>query len=231
MEILNVLHSEPHWEICTSCANEVVRLYNEKWCYDCHTLRQTRTQEELRITQALAKALGPRGIAKYTFDRFQESPGNSLALRCAQDFNPDSINLFLFGPCGVGKTHLIGSIFQKFTRLGKRTLWATTRDINRTLRNRLPEEEKARIGEYVDAELLVVDDLGIGVDTPFTIAALCEIVDRRWERNRHGLAITSNFSLDLLAAKIGEDRLVSRIAGQCQIVEIKDHDHRLDKRK
>lgn len=44
-----------------------------------------------------------------------------------------------------------------------------------------------------------------------------------------GLIITSNLSLDNLRARFADDRLTSRIAGMCKILEITGADRRLGK--
>ena len=75
-------------------------------------------------------------------------------------------------------------------------------------------------------ETLVLDDFGVGRNgSDFVLENLYFLIDR-WHRNlKKGLIITSNKSLEDIG-KI-DDRLSSRIAGMCRIVEVKGADGRL----
>ncbi len=89
-----------------------------------------------------------------------------------------------------------------------------------------PAQEQAAIDELVCAEVLVLDDLGMGADSAFSRQILQEILDRRNFNEVGGLLINSKYSLDELAAKLADDSIPSRLAGMCQVIEVKGEDRR-----
>jgi DNA replication protein DnaC len=89
-----------------------------------------------------------------------------------------------------------------------------------------PMQEQAIIDEWALAKVLVLDDLGNGPDTLFTRQIVQEILDRRSFRDIGGLVVTTKFSLDQLAAKLGDDSIPSRLGGMCDVIEIQGKDRR-----
>jgi DNA replication protein DnaC len=85
--------------------------------------------------------------------------------------------------------------------------------------------EEEVIGEYSNVSLLILDDLGAEKSSEFTIQSLYLIIDRRYSEIRPTI-ITSNLSLGQISEKVG-DRIASRIAGMCRVVELKGRDRRL----
>jgi DNA replication protein DnaC len=73
----------------------------------------------------------------------------------------------------------------------------------------------------------VLDNLGPGLDTPFSRQILQEILDHRENHDRAGLLVTSRYSLDDLAAKLADDAIPSRLAGLCEVIQIGGRDGRL----
>jgi DNA replication protein DnaC len=90
-----------------------------------------------------------------------------------------------------------------------------------------PEQEQAAIDRYIQLEVLVLDDLGVGPDTPFNRQVLQEILDARDFRDRSGLVISSKYNLNDLARKLNDDSIPSRLSGMCQIIEVKGVDCRV----
>lgn len=89
--------------------------------------------------------------------------------------------------------------------------------------------------ELVSADLLVLDDLGTEKITHWTREILFDILDRRFEGKRPTV-ITSNLALaDLekrLTSEPGDpygERIASRIAGSCVVLEVKAADYRRKK--
>jgi chromosomal replication initiator protein len=104
--------------------------------------------------------------AKYTLDEFVVGPSNQLAFQAAQQvaqhpgqqYNP----LFLHGHCGLGKTHLLQGICQKFAKLhpGKKWLFMTgeqfTNEFLEAIKTHKTDAFRKRIR---NADLLVIDDV------------------------------------------------------------------------
>jgi DNA replication protein DnaC len=91
--------------------------------------------------------------------------------------------------------------------------------------SRVGEEDVLR--KYSRVPLLFLDDLGVQLDTDWSLSVLDQIVERRWNAEKH-LTVTSNLSLEELYQKEGVARIASRIAGMClSVVELKGKDRRL----
>jgi chromosomal replication initiator protein len=114
------------------------------------------------VPQTPATVINPR----YTLEEFVVGPCNQLAYHAAlqvaqhpgQQFNP----LFIHGHCGLGKTHLLQGICQRFARLhpGKKWLYLTgeqfTNEFLEALKNHKTDAFRKRIR---NADLLVIDDV------------------------------------------------------------------------
>jgi DNA replication protein DnaC len=88
----------------------------------------------------------------------------------------------------------------------------------RRLRGLRGHEEADEIDTLASKRLLIIDDIGVGRGTEYTLAVLYEIIEERIHRGIHGLVMTSNLGLEDIAHKFGDDRLTSRIAGSCRML-------------
>jgi DNA replication protein DnaC len=189
--------------------------------------RQNHYRNSSRRDRLVRLLGGEKPCLDFTFERFQVDDGNRLAFERARSFDPTHDNLYLWGPCGVGKTHLGSAVarrcFDETLSVELLRPW----QLSRRTRMKEPADEEAAINEIVDAEVLVFDDLGTGTASEYHRQTLQEVLDGRTSRHRAGLLVTSKYSLDQLAAKFGEDTIPSRLAGLCEVIGIKGTDHRL----
>jgi len=200
---------------CATCAEALEAQHQEQ--------RWARELEE-RLVTLLG---GVRPYREFTFQRYQVTHENRAALARARDFDPFAHSLYLWGPCGVGKTHLA---YAAARRCFERTLSVVilpAYQLSRRVRMKDPDQEQASIDHFIGADVLLLDDLGAGTETTFGRQVLQEILDARNYRDQAGLIVTSAYSLDALAQKMGHDAIASRLAGMCQIVEIRGTDYRL----
>jgi DNA replication protein DnaC len=196
-------------------------------CIESERNAEERMRQGLRLRNRIRSVLGSRPAYEFTFDRFAVSPENRSAYETAIAFDPRLRNLYLWGACGVGKTHLAYAIARRALEVGQAAVVTTPPRISRRLRMREPDEEQSILDRLIRADVLVIDELGIGHETAFLKQILQEILDGRTFDNRSGLVITSKFSLDALAAHLKEDAIPSRLAGRCVTVEMGGLDHRL----
>lgn len=206
----------------------------DRRCPACQeTFEQARSKEQqaLRHRKRLVEILGgEKPYREFTFERYQVEPGNELAFRRCREFNPATENLYLWGACGVGKTHLA---FATARRCFEETLAVVIQpagQLSRKVRMKDPSQEQATIEELMKAEALVLDDLGAGTDTAFSRHLLQEILDGRDFNDRRGLVVTSKYSLDQLAAKLADDSIPSRLCGMCQRIQVNGNDRRVSQR-
>jgi DNA replication protein DnaC len=82
------------------------------------------------------------------------------------------------------------------------------------------------IDQYSNYDVLVLDDLGVNKPTEFVIQVFDMIVDFRYKSRGRKTIITSNLTLNELAEKY-DDRIASRIAGMCEVLEVVGEDRRM----
>jgi DNA replication protein DnaC len=201
-------------------------------CIAASEVRRRNEQREIAHRRSLIRFLGgEKPYREFTFERFKVTPGNRLAYERAFHFDPATENLYLWGPCGVGKTHLAYAVARRCIEETLAVTLVRPGQLSRKTRMKDPEQEQAAIDELVSADALLLDDLGMGPDTAYSRQILQEILDGRDFQDRAGLVITSKYSLSDLACKMNDDTIASRLAGMCSVIEIRGSDGRLANRK
>lgn len=200
-------------------------------CSDCErtataTIRERTRQFQLHL-RLIKLAGGEKPYREFRFESFEVTPSNELAYARAKGFNPVRENLYLWGSCGVGKTHLAFAIARRFCEEGRSVDVLRPPQFMRRVRLKEPDEEQRAITGISRAEVLVIDDLGIGNDTAYARQIFQEILDGRDYNYLSGLVVTSKYSLDALAAKLDDDTISSRLAGMCRVTEVGGPDRRL----
>jgi DNA replication protein DnaC len=164
------------------------------------------------------------------------------ATRFADEFPSIPKGLCLIGPPGIGKTHLAVAVLRRviLTR-GARGLFYDTRDLLRVIRStynplvRTAEMDVLR--PVMEADLLVLDDLGSEKTSEWVEETMNLIVNTRYNERRHTL-FTSNYEdtpedaadvdhrVETLKERIGF-RIHSRLHEMCEFVEYDGADYRL----
>lgn len=189
---------------------------------ECFLCRERAEQERVEVEKARAwdiKRLGGlKAYEAFTFAKY----GNQAAIdKC--DGYPD-LNLYIWGAAGVGKTHLATAIVRQF----KDGIVVKPQHIFRKLRGlKSGDEEQAVIDKLARKAHIVIDDLGVEKSSAFSLSALYEIIEARDMNYAKGLIVTSNLSLAGLSERLGDDRITSRLAGLCKVVQITGNDWRL----
>jgi DNA replication protein DnaC len=119
--------------------------------------------------------------------------------------------LVLSGDTGTGKTHQAVAALRVIAteRPGLRWQATTHPDLGDELRPKSDNSHEYALDAYLDAELLVLDDLAAGMSTPWTADCIQRLADRRWTR-RMATIYTTNLGADQLRDAVG-DRVVSRL--------------------
>lgn len=107
-----------------------------------------------------------RFSTEYTFENFVVGKSNELAQRAslAVANNPGQINnpLFLYGPSGLGKTHLLFAIMHEARRLypNMNILYVTSEEFGNAMIDSLANKTTSRFrSKYRSIDLLLVDDI------------------------------------------------------------------------
>lgn len=144
--------------------------------------------------------------------------------------------LLLIGPPGVGKTHLaVATLREVVLSKGIRGLYFDTRTLLSTIRSTFnPVTRKSEadvLGQVMEAELLVLDDLGAERPTDWVEETMNLIVNTRYN-DRRPTIFTSNYEdvpdtddLESLLVRVGF-RMHSRLREMCEFLEYGGPDYR-----
>lgn len=198
-------------------------------------------RERLRIARLFASAHIPRAYETDTFADYEVTGGNKGAVDAARMMVDGEIGgLFVYGVRGTGKTKLAAIIANERARAGKAVLFASVPDLMADIRASFDGGKTAETVRTVkETPFLVLDDLGSEKMTEWVGEQLFCIVNHRYNE-RLQTVVTSNYSPTEIIAHMATvdrrgsviddmqgQRIMSRIYGMCERVEIKGADWRM----
>ena len=148
-------------------------------------------------------------------DRDRIAKNVQLLREFAKDFDSRiGENWLLFGPTGLGKTHLSTSIAVEVIKSGHSVVYES---VNRVIS---AFEEKRfggdysgdRVRKYSDCDLLIIDDLGTEVTNQFTVSCLYSLINERLVKNLSTI-INTNLGQGEIRDRY-TDRIASRLFGE-----------------
>ena len=147
-----------------------------------------------RTARHLAEARLPQGKTLGTFD-FTATPMISLArinaLAQGDSWLDTGTNILLFGPPGVGKSHVSAALGHALVEAGHRVLFTRTTDLVQQLQTARQELRLAAAIEKLDKyRLLILDDLSYVRKSQPETSVLFELISARYERR--SILITAN---------------------------------------
>ncbi|WP_302816301.1 ATP-binding protein [Selenomonas flueggei] len=240
-------------ERCKGCTGEVckqpsqgmipvVEVHDGRFCYALRRCRHERNRlARLRISRLFASARVPRAYEGDTFTDYIVTAENKDAVDAAHMMVADEIKgLFLHGEKGTGKTKLTAIIANERAGAGKPVLFASVPDLMADIRASFASGGTSeRVQAVKETPFLVLDDLGAEKMTEWVGEQLFCIVNHRYNEQLPTV-VTSNYSptqiirhmatVDARGNVIDDmqgQRIMSRIYGMCERVEIKGADWRM----
>jgi len=137
----------------------------------------------------------------------------------AENFDMDSTSLYFYGRTGLGKTHLSLAIANEVIKKGYSVIYGSVIGfLNKMEREKFGRTETFETENIlIDADLLILDDLGAEFQTSFTVSAIYNIINSRIARGVPTI-ISSNLDLEELKSRYPES-VASRIIGTYATVQ------------
>lgn len=196
-------------------------------------------QGDLRRRQRIAAAGIPKRYIHCTLDSFIERTTlQKVAKERVQEFADtwpnQSKGPLLVGPCGVGKTHLAVAVLKEIIRTGKqgRLLFRNFQELIQDIQASFDSDEVPSKSELLrpllEADLLVLDELGSQKPTTFVQDILYYVINTRYNDER-STVFTTNYpdegKDETLTDRIGA-RLRSRLFEMAMQVRMDGRDYR-----
>lgn len=155
---------------------------------------EVSSRRQKRIVRHIQESKLPAGKTLDTFDFKVAKSINAAQIKALAENNgwvKQANNLVIFGPSGVGKTHLASAIAYRMIEQGSRALFTSTTSLVQRLQKAKNEfklqEYLVKLGRY---PLLILDDIGYVKKTELETSVLFELIADRYENS--SLIITSN---------------------------------------
>ena len=152
----------------------------------------------------------------------------------AHQFGKRPSNLLLFGDPGLGKTHLSAAIAREVSEKGFSVVYDTAGHVfERFEQQKFSREEdeivSSDVARILNADLLILDDLGTEMTTAFVQSALYQIINTRLMEKKSTI-ISTNLSPEKLALRYSA-QIASRIEGEYEMLPFVGEDIRKQKRE
>jgi DNA replication protein DnaC len=198
-----------------------------------------------RGAQLVGAARIPRRYEHCRFDSFDlVDPALEAPLAIAREWFerwPDRIEhgLLFAGAPGTGKTHLAVAILRELAeRKGAHVIFAEQRELLKELQatfDQTGRSEAEVLAPVLDAEVLLLDDLGAGRTTPWAQDVMHDVLAHRYNRRLPTLMTTNRAMGDEEGGQQAEglplrdrlgDALMSRLYEMCLLVPVTAKDFR-----
>ena len=212
----------------------------------CSCLRQLCAQEQIAELSKLLD-LGEQSFDTFSLDFYSPLPwpGEELSPRENMEFILEVCsnyarkfgkfyfhNLFLTGAPGLGKTFLSACIARTVSEQGFSVVYDTAVNVFARFEEQKFARDREEAGEakdetrrYLGCDLLILDDLGSELTTPFVQSALYTLINSRLSSDRRTV-ISSNLSMDQVRQRY-TPQIASRLEGEYRVLPFYGDDIRL----
>lgn len=219
-----------HWESQAKLAAE------HRWSYPEYlaslSSQEVALRTEKRIARHVKEAKLLPGKTLSSFDFKAAKSVNAAQISALADDTArvrNAHNLVIFGPSGVGKSHLASAIAHRLIEHGIRALFITTTTLVQKLQQarasyRLPEA----IAKLSNIPLLVLDDIGYVKKDDAETSVLFELIADRYEST--SLIITANQPFSewdhIFPSSSMAVAAIDRLVHHATIINIQDNSYR-----
>ena len=187
----------------------LMALYNAETTRDLSTLLQTGDEEFDRFDLSL-------------YDepyRAQMAQTLRFCRHFAEDFTPGAPSLLLQGGTGLGKTFLSGCIARTVAGMGYSVAYESAAAALGAFEaakfqrfSEAGEQAGAKVEQYLSCDLMILDDLGTEMISPYSVSALYTLINTRLSREKTTIISTNCTDADL--KRNYTPQILSRIEGE-----------------
>ena len=189
-------------------------------------------REQRRIQRNLIESKLPIGktLDRFEFKNLSSITGAQMAAFAeTKSWIEEAHNLILFGPSGVGKTHLAAAIGRRLVEHGKRVLFVKTTALVQKLQLAYHEHKlQDLIDKLAKYDLLILDDIGYVKKTESETSVLFDLIADRYESK--SLLITANQPFDkwdtIFPNNIIATAAIDRLIHHATIINVDEQSYR-----
>lgn len=197
---------------------------------------EVKSKQSKRVAMGIQIAHFPSVRTLDDFDfKFQPSVDAKLVKELATGrFVANAENVMLFGPPGVGKTHLAIGLGRAVVESGHSVLFTTATSLITMLAKAESEGQlHDRLGFFAKPKLLIIDELGYLPFEKRSAHLFFQLVSRRYERG--SLLITTNQAVTQWGTVFGDDvtaaALLDRLLHHAHTLMIQGDSYRLRQKR
>lgn len=207
-----LVHKKMRVKVLCKCEIENKKAKEEK---------QAVMEKQIRLNQMFTNSLMDEQFKNSNFKSWDKSKGNNkvylISIKYVENFKrmkQENVGLLIYGIPGNGKTYatccIANALIEKGTPVICVGINSILQRIQSTYNSYGREGESNIIRSFTNADLLIIDDLGVEQKTEWSVTRIYNIIDSRY-RNGLPTIITTNLSLNELEEKYGKrtyDRLI-----------------------
>lgn len=189
-------------------------------CRD-NRLEELHRQEEFdHFTRIRSMAMADPALRRCTFAASRHNPSS---LEVAKNYvnqwplmEESGMGLLIWGDVGTGKTYLAACIANALMDRGVPVMMTSFGRILGAMPGPVSGEQTAAVDALMRYPLLILDDLGVERDSPYTLELIYHLVDARY-RSGKPMIITTNLGMNQLENPDSQEkaRIYDRVLERC----------------